>query len=107
MKLCIRENNPDHLIFHVGTNDVPSDKQAKCIAESIVFLAKEVKACKLALREVSKYGVFSGPYFPVFGLNTHTGKYEPETTSYLDTFHAVLMSEFPVLSLVMIIGTTK
>ena len=21
-------------------------------------------------RKVSKYGVFSGPYFPVFGLNT-------------------------------------
>ena len=34
----------------------------------------------------SKYGVFSGPYFPVFGLNT--GKYGPEKTPYLDTFHA-------------------
>ena len=30
---------------------------------------------------MSKYGVFSGPYFPVFG---------PERTLYLDTFHAVL-----------------
>ena len=40
MKPCIRENNPDHLIFHVGTNDVPSNKKAKCIAESIVSLAK-------------------------------------------------------------------
>ena len=39
----------------------------------------------------SKYGVFSGPYFPVFGLNT--GKYGPEKTPYLDTFHAVLLSE--------------
>ena len=37
--------------------------------------------------KVSKYGAFSGPYFPVFGLNT--GKYEPEKTSYFDTFHAV------------------
>ena len=37
--------------------------------------------------KVFKYGVFSGPYFPVFGLNT--GKYGPEKTSYLDTFHAV------------------
>ena len=36
---------------------------------------------------MSKYGVLSGPYFPVFGLNT--GKYGPEKTSYLDTFHAV------------------
>ena len=36
MKPCIRENVPDHLIFRVGTNDVPSNKKAKCIAESIV-----------------------------------------------------------------------
>ena len=33
---------------------------------------------------MSKYGVFSGPYFPAFGLNTDQKK-----TSYLDTFHAV------------------
>ena len=46
--------------------------------------------------KVSKYGVISGPYFPVFGLNTeryvfssNTGKYGPEITPYLDTFHAV------------------
>ena len=36
---------------------------------------------------MSKYGVISGPHFPVFGLNT--GKYGPEITPYLDTFHAV------------------
>ena len=36
---------------------------------------------------MSKYGVISGPYFPVFGLNT--GKYGPEITSYMDIFHAV------------------
>ena len=34
-----------------------------------------------------KYGVISGPYFPVFGLNT--GKHGPEITPYLDTFHKV------------------
>ena len=39
------------------------------------------------MREVSKYGVISGPYFPVSGLNT--GKYVPEITPYLDTFHVV------------------
>ena len=39
-------------------------------------------ACK-----VSKYGVISGPYFRAFKLNT--GKYRPEITPYLDTFHAV------------------
>ena len=37
-------------------------------------------------RKVSKYGVFSGPYFPVFSPNT--GKYGPDTP-YLDTFYAV------------------
>ena len=37
---------------------------------------------------MSIYGFFSGPYFPVlFELNT--GKYGPEKTPYLDTFHAV------------------
>ena len=39
--------------------------------------------------KVSKYGVISGPYFPVFSPNT--GKYEPEITPYLDTFHAVII----------------
>ena len=34
--------------------------------------------------KVSKYRVISGPYFPVFGLNT--GKYGPEIIPYLDTF---------------------
>ena len=37
---------------------------------------------------VSKYGLFSGLYFPVFGLNTE--KWGPEKTSYLDNFHTVL-----------------
>ena len=36
---------------------------------------------------MSKYGVISAPYFSVFSPNT--GKYGPETTPYLDTFHAV------------------
>ena len=35
---------------------------------------------------MSKYGAFSGPYFLV-GLNI--GKYGPEKTQYLDTFHRV------------------
>ena len=36
---------------------------------------------------MSKYGVFVGPYFLVFGLNT--GKYGPEKPPYLDSFHVV------------------
>ena len=34
--------------------------------------------------KVSKYRVFSGPYFPVFGLNT--GKYRPEKNSVFGHF---------------------
>ena len=37
--------------------------------------------------KVSKYGVFSGPYCPVFSLKT--GKYGPKKTPHLDTFHTV------------------
>ena len=40
---------------------------------------------------MSKYGVSSGSYFPVFSPNT--GKYRREKTLYLDTFHAVSPSE--------------
>ena len=36
---------------------------------------------------MSKYGAFSGSYFPVFKLNT--GKYRPEKTPPLDTIHVV------------------
>ena len=42
---------------------------------------------QFCLSKVSKYEVISGPYFPVFSLNT--GKYGPVITPYLDTFHAV------------------
>ena len=37
--------------------------------------------------KVFQYGVSSGLYFPVFSSNT--GKYGPEKTAYLDTFHEV------------------
>ena len=37
--------------------------------------------------KVSKHGVISGPYFPVFSPNT--GKYVPEITLHLGTFHSV------------------
>ena len=45
--------------------------------------------------KVSKYGVISGPYFPAFGLNT--GKYRPEITSYLETFHALYFYNIELL----------
>ena len=42
VKPSIRENNPDHIIFHVGTNNVPSEKTPWVIAQSIVDLVKTV-----------------------------------------------------------------
>ena len=42
VKPSIRENNPDHIIFHVGTNDVLSEKTPQVIAQSITDLAKIV-----------------------------------------------------------------
>ena len=42
VKPSIRENNPDHIILHVGTNDVLSEKIPQVIAQSIVDLAKTV-----------------------------------------------------------------
>ena len=41
--------------------------------------------------KVSKYGVSSGPYFPV--LSPNIGKYGPEKTPYLDTFHAISVAK--------------
>ena len=48
-----------------------------------------------------KDGVISGPYFLIFGVNTeiyevfslNTGKYGPEITPYLDTFHTVMIAK--------------
>ena len=40
--------------------------------------------------KVSKYGVFTGPYFPVFGLNTE--KCGPKKAPYLDTSRSVQQS---------------
>ena len=37
--------------------------------------------------KVSKYGIFSGLYFPAISPNTR--KYWPGKTSFLDTFHAL------------------
>ena len=39
-KLCITENEPDHIIVVVGTNNSPSELNAERIAKSIIDLAK-------------------------------------------------------------------
>ena len=40
IKPCIRENNPDHAIIHVGTDEVDFDRQPEMIAKSIIDAAK-------------------------------------------------------------------
>ena len=42
VKPLILENNPDHITYHVGTNDVSSEKTPPEIAQSIVDVAKSV-----------------------------------------------------------------
>ena len=46
---------------------------------------------------MSKYGVFPGPYFPA-----NVGKYGPEKTPYLDTFHAVIGSTGSIKTLIVL-----
>ena len=73
-----------------------------------------LSACLSTAWKVSKYGVFSGPYFPAFRLNTkryvvslriqsECGKYGPEKTPRLDTFHAVFVSMFLFTSMFPVI----
>ena len=52
-----------------------------------VYLIQGLELFYNSAQKVPKYGVFSGPYFPVFELNT--GKYGRDKTPYLDTFHAL------------------
>ena len=42
VKPCMRENNSDHIIFHVGRNDIPTSKDPLAIAQPFVDLAKSV-----------------------------------------------------------------
>ena len=58
-----------------------------------------VNLLTLTARKLSKYRVFSGPYFPIFDLNTKIysvfnrsmGKIRTRKTLYLDNFHAVVL----------------
>ena len=74
-------------------------------SSSLFFTLDETPSTTTLLRRlytawrVSKYGVFSVCYFPVFGLNTKiycpkTWKYGPEKSPYLVTFHAVMLVHF-------------
>ena len=43
-KPCIREKNPDYVIFHVGTNELNSELPPERIAKSIIDVAKNTKS---------------------------------------------------------------
>ena len=45
-KPCIRENDPDHVILHVGTNEQNSELLPERIAKSIVDVAENIKSEK-------------------------------------------------------------
>ena len=70
--------------------------QSPCTLVCFSFVFNE-NLIMITASKASKYGVFSGPYFPVFGLNTeinrvfspNRGKYGPENTPYFDTFYTV------------------
>ena len=42
IKPCIRESTPDHIIFYVGINNLPLNKDPNNIAQLIIRLAKSV-----------------------------------------------------------------
>ena len=44
VKPCIREKNPDYVIFHVGTNELNSELPPERIAKSIIDVAKNTQS---------------------------------------------------------------
>ena len=62
-------------------------------------------AISLAAWKVSKYGVFYGTHFPVFGLNT--GKYRPEKAPYLDNFQTVYAWLAQIKKVKTVLGNKK
>ena len=53
-KPWIRVNDSDHIILHVGTNDLNSEKSSQLCSKSIVDLAKSLKSGK---RKVTISGI--------------------------------------------------
>ena len=71
------------------------ENQCEVFLVEFVLLLLRCKFIHGIWRNVSRCGGFSGPYFLVFGLSTeiyfspNRGKYGPEETPYLDTFHTL------------------
>ena len=47
-KPCVRENDPDHIILHVGTNELNSEKSAEMCGKEIMDLAKSLITDKVS-----------------------------------------------------------
>ena len=77
------------IFFSRATNAISEKHISTKLRQAVLSIP--LKTC--TTWKVSKYGVISGPYFPVFGVDT--GKYGPKISSYLDTFHARYGISFP------------
>ena len=80
--LNVRSHIPRRETWKIAKNLVKNKKKKKKFIDDLLDYCKS-----FVEPHYTKYGVFSGSYFPVFALNT--GKYGPEKTSCLGTFHAV------------------
>ena len=63
------------------TEDLRAKAESHIVRPDAVSWINLIAMITYTAWKVSKYGVFSG---------ANTGKYRPEKTPYLDTFHAVL-----------------
>ena len=43
VKPCIRENNPEYVILHVGTNELNSELTPERIAKSVIDVGKNIQ----------------------------------------------------------------
>ena len=54
IKHCIRENNPDHVIIHSGTNKLGSERQAEIRDKFIIDVAKSIttNTCAVSISRI-------------------------------------------------------
>ena len=81
-------------MFSIGCCSVAGDQRHVLCEKNCCHVLEHIVTVVYTAWKVSKYGVFSGPYFPVFIPNT--GKYGPEKNPYLDTFHVVLFPYYVI-----------
>ena len=67
MRICIKENKLNVTILRDrGRKTMSKVKKNQNVSNRFYITQMDI----LTARKMSKYGVFSDPYFPVFGLNT-------------------------------------